>query len=259
MSSIRKAEQESLLLETGLNHDHNEYRNEHDKKSKFHNKNTSKMTSFRSRLREIFPTKWLFVFFVSYTILYIIGAILVRFSSNNSITNGNTTSNTNTKSYSYDTVSVVLLTETLKLILNSIFYIINGGTILSYFRSIIRHRNMALYYLIPSGLYGLYNNLTFVSLSVMDPATYYILLQFRIAVTAIIYQMLFKRDLSRVQWLSLLLLTVGCIIKQCPNSSSITAFSANNLSLIIISIQVSFNFIILIFIFNIFKPLLMFV
>lgn len=37
--------------------------------------------------------------------------------------------------------------------------------------------------------------------------------QFRIAVTGVIYQIIFQRYLSRAQWVSLLLLTLGCIIK----------------------------------------------
>ena len=39
-------------------------------------------------------------------------------------------------------------------------------------------------------------------------------LQFRSAVTGVVYQIIFKRTLSRAQWFSLLLLTLGCIIKQ---------------------------------------------
>ena len=38
--------------------------------------------------------------------------------------------------------------------------------------------------------------------------------QFRIVCTAIIHQKLFSRLLSRVQWLALILLTSGCVIKQ---------------------------------------------
>lgn len=69
-------------------------------------------------------------------------------------------------------------------------------------------------YFVPSFLYCLYNNLTFVNLSSYDPTTYFLLLQFRVVVTGIVFQILFKKILSRIQWLSLLLLTLGCIIKQ---------------------------------------------
>lgn len=69
-------------------------------------------------------------------------------------------------------------------------------------------------YMVPAVLYCLYNNLAFLNLSIFDPTTYFILLQLRVILTGIVYQCLFKKDLSKVQWLSLILLTVGCIIKE---------------------------------------------
>lgn len=69
-------------------------------------------------------------------------------------------------------------------------------------------------YMVPAVLYCLYNNLTFVNLSIFDPTTYFILLQLRVILTGIIYQCLFKKDLSKIQWLSLVLLTIGCMVKE---------------------------------------------
>jgi UDP-sugar transporter A1/2/3 len=83
---------------------------------------------------------------------------------------------------------------------------------------------------VPSFLYCLYNNLTFVNLSSYDPTTYFLLLQFRVVVTGILFEVLFSKRLSKVQWLSLILLTIGCIIKQINYSSSNSA-SSSSLSL----------------------------
>lgn len=84
-------------------------------------------------------------------------------------------------------------------------------------------------YFIPSALYCLYNNLSFINLSSYDPTTYFLLLQFRVVVTGVIFQFLFQKRLTRVQWISLLLLTFGCIIKQFEHSSSFsTKISTNN-------------------------------
>ena len=69
-------------------------------------------------------------------------------------------------------------------------------------------------YLVPAALYCLYNNLAFHNLSVFDPTTYYLLLQFRVVITGILFQIIFKKYLSRKQWISLILLTLGCMIKQ---------------------------------------------
>lgn len=43
-------------------------------------------------------------------------------------------------------------------------------------------------YFIPAGLYCLYNNLAFMNLVNFDPTTYFLLLQFRVVVTGIVFQ-----------------------------------------------------------------------
>jgi drug/metabolite transporter (DMT)-like permease len=69
-------------------------------------------------------------------------------------------------------------------------------------------------YMVPSFLYCLYNYLAFVNLSLFDPTTYFIFLQLRVLLIGVIYQCLFKKELSKMQWCSLILLTIGCIIKE---------------------------------------------
>lgn len=76
-------------------------------------------------------------------------------------------------------------------------------------------------YLVPAILYCLYNNLAFVNLSIFDPTTYFILLQLRVILTGIVYQCLFKKHLSKIQWLSLVLLTIGCMIKELKMEGNI--------------------------------------
>jgi UDP-sugar transporter A1/2/3 len=101
-----------------------------------------------------------------------------------------------------------------------------------------------LKYFIPSFLYCLYNNLTFVNLSSYDPTTYFLLLQFRVVVTGIVFQILFSKILSRIQWLSLILLTFGCIIKQIgyskntKKSESLDLWDYINASFLLILVQV---------------------
>lgn len=76
-------------------------------------------------------------------------------------------------------------------------------------------------YMVPALLYCLYNNLAFMNLSIFDPTTYFLLLQLRVILTGIVYQCLFKKDLSKIQWLSLVLLTVGCMIKELKMEGNI--------------------------------------
>ena len=75
-----------------------------------------------------------------------------------------------------------------------------------------QHRSVLLLYLVPASLYCLYNNLSFLSLSYFTPTTYFMFMQIRLLLTGIIYQFLFSRRLSGRQWVSLGLLTVGCMV-----------------------------------------------
>lgn len=73
--------------------------------------------------------------------------------------------------------------------------------------------------MVPAFLYCLYNNLAFVNLATFDPTTYYLLLQLRVVVTGILFQFIFKKYLSQRQWVSLILLTLGCMLKQVDLNS----------------------------------------
>lgn len=52
------------------------------------------------------------------------------------------------------------------------------------------NRKVFVLYLIPAFLYCLYNNLAFVNLTVFDPTTYFLLLQLRVVVTAVLFQVM---------------------------------------------------------------------
>jgi drug/metabolite transporter (DMT)-like permease len=74
-------------------------------------------------------------------------------------------------------------------------------------------------YAIPALLYAMYNNLAFVGLQYFDAPTYFILMQIRIAVTGLISQIVFHRQLSGRQWGAIALLTVGCAVKEAGSFS----------------------------------------
>jgi len=151
--------------------------------------------------RDLFPTKMSFVVFVSYMALFINQGLLV------------TATKDKNNSYKYNIITVVLMTEILKLVIASFIYL-KDHSLANMRQEINDNRDIFLRYFIPSFLYCLYNNLTFVNLTSYDPTTYFLLLQFRVVVTGVIFQILFSKRLTRMQWLSLILLTVGCIIKQ---------------------------------------------
>ncbi|XP_017954114.1 UDP-galactose transporter senju [Drosophila navojoa] len=151
--------------------------------------------------RELFPTKLTFIIFLLYMSLFIGQGIFV------------TASQDSNNSYSYNTVTVVLLTEVFKLIVSTSLYC-KDKSLRSLVRDVHKDRSVLGLYMVPALLYCLYNNLAFVNLATFDPTTYYLLLQLRVVVTGILFQIIFKKYLSQRQWISLILLTLGCMLKQ---------------------------------------------
>lgn len=86
---------------------------------------------------------------------------------------------------------------------------------------------LLMLYLIPATLYCFCNNLVFANLLTFDPTTYYLLLQLRIVVTAILFQYIFKNRLSNTQWVSLLILMGGCMLKQLNIGATDAPFGKN--------------------------------
>lgn len=156
---------------------------------------------------ELFPSKLSAFVFVAYMVLFTFQGILVTATKKSNST------------YQYSIVTVVMLTECIKLFICSSAFI-REFSFLKLLQEIVKNAKILLLYFVPAFLYSLYNNLTFINLSVFDPTTYYLLLQIRVVVTGIVFQVLFKKQLSRKQWVSLILLTVGCIIKQMNTTPS---------------------------------------
>ncbi|KAL7689682.1 putative nucleotide-sugar transporter [Plasmopara halstedii] len=75
------------------------------------------------------------------------------------------------------------------------------------------HRKLLLLYFVPSGLYAVYDVLSYINLRAFDASTYFLLLQFRLVVTGILHQIMFSKKLNRNQWVSLGVTTLGCAIK----------------------------------------------
>uniref|UniRef100_A0A1B6DZF6 Sugar phosphate transporter domain-containing protein n=1 Tax=Clastoptera arizonana TaxID=38151 RepID=A0A1B6DZF6_9HEMI len=152
---------------------------------------------------ELFPTKWSVFVFIAYMAFFINQGLLV------------TASQQSNNAYGYNTVVAVLLTELVKLCISIILYAKNNS-LSSLINETKAHSSVMWQYFVPACLYCFYNNLAFVNLSVFDPTTYYLLLQMRVVITGVLYQILFKRQLSGKQWLSLVMLTAGCMVKQLP-------------------------------------------
>ena len=173
----------------------------------------------KEELQKLFPTKGSAIVFILYMAMFVAQGMLVTMSRQGG------------KDYAYNPTTVVLLTETLKLVLSASSVVVQGGmgALVSGVRGNLR---ILALYLIPSSLYCLYNNLSFVSLQYFNPTTYFMFMQIRLLLTGLIYQLLFKRQLSRMQWFSLVLLTLGCVIHAAglgkSNSSSVEGAGAGS-------------------------------
>lgn len=130
-----------------------------------------------------------------------------------------TASKTENGGYDYNTTLVVFLSELLKLCASALLYTYRRENKPHIFRAIFINYKLLLMYFIPSMLYCFYNNLAFINLSHYDPTSYYILLQFRVVLTALLFQFLFKQKLFFMQWISLAVLTIGCMIKNFDAAS----------------------------------------
>ena len=89
--------------------------------------------------------------------------------------------------YAYNTISVVLITEALKLLLSTLIYI-RDKTAISLGEGVLANKNVLFLYFVPAALYCLYNNLSFVSLSYFSPTTYFMFMQIRLLMTGLMYQ-----------------------------------------------------------------------
>lgn len=116
-------------------------------------------------------------------------------------------------SYDFNIIPVILLIEVTKLII-SLMLFLKDNSIRNIIDQTKENFTVPLIYMVPAFLYCAYNYLAFVNLSLFDPTTYFILLQLRVILTGIVYQCVFKKDLSKIQWFSLVLLTVGCMVKE---------------------------------------------
>eukprot|EP00928_Gymnodinium_smaydae_P060099 TRINITY_DN4364_c0_g9_i1.p1 TRINITY_DN4364_c0_g9~~TRINITY_DN4364_c0_g9_i1.p1 ORF type:complete len:427 (-),score=40.38 TRINITY_DN4364_c0_g9_i1:58-1338(-) len=67
--------------------------------------------------------------------------------------------------------------------------------------------------LIPGGLFAGYDALSFFGLQSVDPATYQVLVRMRIVFVGVLWQVMFQRKLSGIQWLAFLLIFFAGLTK----------------------------------------------
>jgi UDP-sugar transporter A1/2/3 len=124
-----------------------------------------------------------------------------------------TTASKSNGSYRYNFATVPLLAEILKLLISSMLLQRQKHTSPEAAR-VTRHWRTAVLFLVPSIIYWLHNNVQFVTLKYVDPATYQIMGNLKIVTTGLLLWICLKRQLSLLQWLALALLMIGATVSQ---------------------------------------------
>ena len=113
----------------------------------------------------------------------------------------------------YDSAAAVFFTELFKCVASVIAMYYRTGKFLPI--SIFRDQTwrVGIYYAVPSAIYALYNNLTYLNLSIFDPGTYQVFMQTRVLFTGVLYTWILAKTLTHRKWAALVLLTLGVVSK----------------------------------------------
>jgi drug/metabolite transporter (DMT)-like permease len=113
----------------------------------------------------------------------------------------------------YDDASAVFFTEFLKwaFSVGAMYYRTNKFLPISVFQD--GTWRIGLYYAVPSFIYAIYNNFTFINLRLFDPSTYQVFMQTRVLFTGLLYSWVLQKHLTSRKWLALMVLTSGVVLK----------------------------------------------
>lgn len=114
--------------------------------------------------------------------------------------------------------TAVILQEAIKCFSSLMIILVQEGDVRSWLRhlndNIIKQPLDCLKISVPSLVYTLQNNLIFVAVSNLDAATFQVTYQLKILTTAILSVIMLKKQLTKVQWVSLVILFIGVSIVQ---------------------------------------------
>jgi len=115
----------------------------------------------------------------------------------------------------YFTSTAVVMTEFLKLCVTTIVLTFwdYGGNLkdlaTGFNQHILTNKVETLKMAVPSLVYAVQNNLSYIALSNLDAATFQVTYQLKIVTTAVLMYYLMRKDLSVRQWISVIVLTCG--------------------------------------------------
>mmetsp|Transcript_23130 Transcript_23130/g.39137 ORF Transcript_23130/g.39137 Transcript_23130/m.39137 type:complete len:349 (+) Transcript_23130:148-1194(+) len=121
----------------------------------------------------------------------------------------------------YLSTTAVINIEIIKFILCHLVVFYNEGFDVEMFVSVIYFNfnwHEILLISVPAFVYTIQNNLMFIALDYLDPTTFQLLYQGKILTTALFSVVMLKKVLSRTQWVSLFMLTLGVALTQLSKS-----------------------------------------
>jgi drug/metabolite transporter (DMT)-like permease len=127
--------------------------------------------------------------------------------------------------YPFEIVTVVLMMELVKLILTIGFHCYANKTtdVIGEIRKWGDEWRVGMYFIVPAGIYTIYNWLLYLNLVFFDPVSYRVLINMRILFSGLLVQILFKKRLGAIKWAALGLLALGCAINQITEDFQIQA------------------------------------
>jgi solute carrier family 35 (UDP-sugar transporter), member A1/2/3 len=124
-----------------------------------------------------------------------------------------TTASKTNGNYAYNFATVPFLAEILKLIISLILLRRQRREAPETTKITVNLRTYLLF-AVPSLIYWLHNNVQFLTLQYVDPSTYQILGNLKIVTTGLLSWIALNRSLSNLQWIALVLLTIGATTSQ---------------------------------------------
>ena len=124
-----------------------------------------------------------------------------------------TASKDSTGHYPYNFATIPFLAECLKLCISSFLLGRQHRGVAERPRYSLSLKGTSLF-LPPSVLYWFHNNVQFLTLKYLDTATYQILGNLKILTTGLLFWVCLRRKLTPLQWIALLLLTIGMTTSQ---------------------------------------------
>jgi drug/metabolite transporter (DMT)-like permease len=227
MSSLKNEEEEEIIIDI----------NEDLKKEEMYiEEEEIKIKQEPEKIEEKI-TKTTILAVLIYVILFSSQVLLIKASSNEN-------------EFDYNTTTVILLIEFVKLIFSIIGKFINltKGQLFN-----LRQENdnlidillklkkeyqesflICLNFSIPAFLYAVYNNILFYNVVNFGPGVYKVLMNIRIPITGLLTIIFFKKKLTLKQWTALISLTYGCVLIETTKSNFEIKF---NISYLLILFQ----------------------